>query len=43
MENRIKCSKATIQERLCQTNLISFYDRITDFLDKGNAVDLTLI
>ncbi|CAM5165724.1 unnamed protein product [Natator depressus] len=26
--------------RLCQTNLISFFEKVTDFLDKGNAVDL---
>ncbi|CAM4513742.1 unnamed protein product [Caretta caretta] len=26
--------------RSCQTNLISFFERVTDFLDKGNAVDL---
>lgn len=24
----------------CQTNSISFFDKIIDFLDKGNAVDL---
>ncbi|CAM4576291.1 unnamed protein product [Caretta caretta] len=24
----------------CQTNLISFFEKVTDFLDKGNAVDL---
>ncbi|CAM5087852.1 unnamed protein product [Natator depressus] len=26
--------------RSCQTNLISFFDKVIDFLDKGNAVDL---
>ncbi|CAM5086159.1 unnamed protein product [Eretmochelys imbricata] len=26
--------------RSCQTNLISFFEKVTDFLDKGNAVDL---
>ncbi|CAM5127349.1 unnamed protein product [Natator depressus] len=26
--------------RSCQTNLISFFETVTDFLDKGNAVDL---
>ncbi|CAM4553252.1 unnamed protein product [Caretta caretta] len=26
--------------RWCQTNLISFFEKVTDFLDKGNAVDL---
>ncbi|CAM5151441.1 unnamed protein product [Natator depressus] len=26
--------------RSCQTNLISFFEKLTDFLDKGNAVDL---
>ncbi|CAM5091881.1 unnamed protein product [Eretmochelys imbricata] len=26
--------------RFCQTNLISFFEKVTDFLDKGNAVDL---
>ncbi|CAM5121275.1 unnamed protein product [Eretmochelys imbricata] len=26
--------------RSCQTNLISFFEKETDFLDKGNAVDL---
>ncbi|CAM5097898.1 unnamed protein product [Natator depressus] len=26
--------------RSCQTNLISFFENVTDFLDKGNAVDL---
>ncbi|CAM4532923.1 unnamed protein product [Caretta caretta] len=24
----------------CQTNLISFFEKVTDFLDKGNTVDL---
>lgn len=24
----------------CRTNLICFFDKITDFLDKGNAVGL---
>ncbi|CAM4564916.1 unnamed protein product [Lepidochelys kempii] len=28
------------KDRLCQTNLISFFEKVTDFLDKGNAVDL---
>ncbi|CAM5171235.1 unnamed protein product [Eretmochelys imbricata] len=26
--------------RSCQTNLISFFEKVTDFLDKGNTVDL---
>ncbi|CAM4651613.1 unnamed protein product, partial [Lepidochelys olivacea] len=26
--------------RSCQTKLISFFEKVTDFLDKGNAVDL---
>uniref|UniRef100_A0A8C3FZL9 Reverse transcriptase domain-containing protein n=1 Tax=Chrysemys picta bellii TaxID=8478 RepID=A0A8C3FZL9_CHRPI len=26
--------------RSCQTNLISFFEKVTDYLDKGNAVDL---
>ncbi|CAM5076373.1 unnamed protein product [Eretmochelys imbricata] len=26
--------------RSCQTNLIPFFEKVTDFLDKGNAVDL---
>ncbi|CAM4702633.1 unnamed protein product [Caretta caretta] len=26
--------------RSCQTNLISFFETVTDFLDKGNTVDL---
>uniref|UniRef100_A0A8C3IEJ8 Reverse transcriptase domain-containing protein n=1 Tax=Chrysemys picta bellii TaxID=8478 RepID=A0A8C3IEJ8_CHRPI len=26
--------------RSCQTNLISFFEKVTDLLDKGNAVDL---
>ncbi|CAM4373323.1 unnamed protein product [Lepidochelys olivacea] len=26
--------------RSCQTNLISFFEKVIDFLDKGNAVDL---
>ncbi|CAM4688129.1 unnamed protein product [Caretta caretta] len=26
--------------RSCQTNLISFFEKVTDFLDKGSAVDL---
>ncbi|CAM4671246.1 unnamed protein product [Caretta caretta] len=26
--------------RSCQTNLISFFEKVTDFLNKGNAVDL---
>ncbi|CAM4667170.1 unnamed protein product [Lepidochelys kempii] len=29
--------------RSCQTNLISFFEKVTDFLDKGNAVDLTYL
>ncbi|CAM5112852.1 unnamed protein product [Eretmochelys imbricata] len=26
--------------RSCQTNLISFFEKVTDFVDKGNTVDL---
>uniref|UniRef100_A0A452GZ21 Reverse transcriptase domain-containing protein n=1 Tax=Gopherus agassizii TaxID=38772 RepID=A0A452GZ21_9SAUR len=26
--------------RSCQTNLISFFEKVTDYLDKGNAVDI---
>ncbi|CAM4592819.1 unnamed protein product [Lepidochelys olivacea] len=26
--------------RSCQTNVISFFEKVTDFLDKGNTVDL---
>lgn len=28
------------RHRECQTNSISFFDKIIDFLDKGNAVDV---
>uniref|UniRef100_A0A452IU09 Reverse transcriptase domain-containing protein n=1 Tax=Gopherus agassizii TaxID=38772 RepID=A0A452IU09_9SAUR len=28
------------KSRSCQTNLISFFEKVTDYLDKGNAVDL---
>ncbi|CAM5074360.1 unnamed protein product [Natator depressus] len=28
------------KSRSCQTSLISFFEKVTDFLDKGNAVDL---
>ncbi|CAM5153249.1 unnamed protein product [Eretmochelys imbricata] len=28
------------KDRLCQTNLIFFFEKVTDFLDKGNTVDL---
>ncbi|CAM5168924.1 unnamed protein product [Eretmochelys imbricata] len=35
-----KIQHGFIKGRLCQTNLISFFEKVTDFLDKGNAVDL---
>lgn len=31
---------AIIRMRLYQTNLISVFDKVSDVLDKGNAVDL---
>lgn len=31
---------AIIRKRLYQTNLISVFDKVSDVLDKGNAVDL---
>uniref|UniRef100_A0A452HPE5 Reverse transcriptase domain-containing protein n=1 Tax=Gopherus agassizii TaxID=38772 RepID=A0A452HPE5_9SAUR len=35
-----KLQHGFIKGRSCQTNLISFFERVTDYLDKGNAVDL---
>lgn len=31
---------AIIKKRLCQTNSISVFDKVTDVLDKGKVVDL---
>ncbi|CAM4551046.1 unnamed protein product [Caretta caretta] len=38
--DRDKIKHGFIRGRSCQTNLISFSEKITDCLDKGNAVDL---
>ncbi|CAM4404676.1 unnamed protein product [Lepidochelys olivacea] len=35
-----KIQNSFTKGRSCQTNLISFFEKVTDFLDKGNAVDL---
>ncbi|XP_073537645.1 uncharacterized protein [Phyllobates terribilis] len=32
-----------VTNKSCQTNLISFYDRITDWVDQGNAVDIVYL
>lgn len=43
MELNVKWDKTLdrfTKDTECQTNSISFFDKIIDFLDKGNAVDL---
>ncbi|CAM4615326.1 unnamed protein product, partial [Caretta caretta] len=35
-----KIQHGCIKDKSCQHNLISFFEKITDFVDKGNAVDL---
>ncbi|CAM4591327.1 unnamed protein product [Lepidochelys kempii] len=36
----VKIQHGFTKGRSCQTNLISFFEKVTDFLDKGNTVDL---
>uniref|UniRef100_A0A8C3FC47 Reverse transcriptase domain-containing protein n=1 Tax=Chrysemys picta bellii TaxID=8478 RepID=A0A8C3FC47_CHRPI len=38
--NSDKLQHGFTKGRSCQTNLISFFEKVTDLLDKGNAVDL---
>lgn len=43
MQNETKMQPGFTKGRSCQTNLIFFFDQITDFLDKGKADDLPYV